>query len=421
MNLTQRKWAAVMVGFALIIAGGVWAYQLGAESWTSEEVKLLQSLSLRKLSPLTNDPTNRYAQDAKAVQFGKKLFFDTRFSRDGDVACASCHVPALGFQDGKAVGLGTGIGTRRTMPIANTAYSPWLFWDGRKDSQWSQALGPLENPVEHGSVRTNYVQLIEKHYKTDYEAVFGTLPDFNDPTRFPSIAGPVEEPKANAAWQRMNSNDREQVTKVFVNMGKAIAAYERQIVMLPSRFDDYVDGLSATRMSKATTLLSANELAGLQLFIGKGNCVQCHNGPLMTNNEFHNTGVPKAVLSDEDLGRANGVASVKQDEFNCLSRYSDATSPDVTATACAELRFIQTNTHLLERAFKVPSLRNVASRAPYMHAGQFSSLAEVVRHYVIAPDAPQGHSEIKPLALNATEQAQLIAFLQALDAPIYAP
>jgi cytochrome c peroxidase len=97
------------------------------------------------------------------------------------------------------------------------------------------------------------------------------------------------------------------------------------------------------------------------------------------------------------------------DEFNCRSRWSDSRS------ACAELEFLVTGDHVLERAFKVPSLRNVAERAPYMHAGQFSTLADVIEHYNRAPKAPAGHSELEPLRLRAAERRQIEAFLRSLS------
>jgi cytochrome c peroxidase len=101
---------------------------------------------------------------------------------------------------------------------------------------------------------------------------------------------------------------------------------------------------------------------------------------------------------------------VLRDEFNCRSRWSDAPSK------CAELEFLVTGDHVLERAFKVPSLRNVAERAPYMHAGQIGTLTEVIEHYNRAPKAPSGHSELEPLRLSAQERRQIEAFLRSLSA-----
>jgi cytochrome c peroxidase len=109
--------------------------------------------------------------------------------------------------------------------------------------------------------------------------------------------------------------------------------------------------------------LTADEVAGLWLFIGQVNCLDCHNGPLFTDNHFHNTGVPAAPDLPEDRGRALGTQQALADEFNCLSPRSDAGTDD-----CAELRFMVAEGHELERQFRAPSLRNVAECAPFMHA-----------------------------------------------------
>jgi cytochrome c peroxidase len=213
----------------------------------------------------------------------------------------------------------------------------------------------------------------------------------------------------------MTDEQRVAVTQIYVNIGKAIAAYERRLQYGPSRFDRYVDALAANGQPPAD-VLTRDEVAGLRLFIGKANCTQCHNGPLFTNNEFHNTGVPAAAIAKVDHGRTNGAKDVLADEFNCRSRWSDAKGGQ-----CSELEFLVAEGHTLERAFKVPSLRNVADRAPYMHAGQFASLDEVVAHYNHAPAAPSGHSELKPLRLNAKELQQLVSFLRTLSGGTAAP
>jgi cytochrome c peroxidase len=165
----------------------------------------------------------------------------------------------------------------------------------------------------------------------------------------------------------------------------------------------------------AAATFSADEAAGLRLFIGPANCTDCHNGPLLTNNDFHNTGVPSVPGLPEDSGRLLGAQQVLADEFNCLSPYSDA-MPET----CGELRFLVVDDHDLARKFRPPSLRGVAERAPYMHAGQFDSLEDVLNHYNTAPLAPAGHSELEPLGLSQRETAQLIALLRTLSGEVAA-
>jgi cytochrome c peroxidase len=371
---------------AALVVAVAWA-ATASPRWTDAEIEQLKTLWIGSLDELPADPTNRVADDPRAAELGRRLFFDMRLSANGKVACATCHKPGQEFQDGTPLGKGVGTTNRRTMPIAGTAYTPFLFWDGRKDSQWAQALGPLESPVEHGGRRDQYAEVVANHYRADYERVFGPMP-------------------------MLTSDD--DVTTVFVNIGKAIAAYERRIQYRPSRFDAYVQTLADTGRAPEN-VLTLDEVAGLKLFTGKANCTQCHNGPLFTNSEFHNTGVPAAPELPPDLGRMTGSKGVLSDEFNCRSKWSDARN------ACKELEFMAVASHEQERAFKVPSLRNVAERAPYMHAGQLGSLSDVLAHYNRAPAAPAGHTELKSLKLNARELRQLEAFLRTLSGGTTAP
>ncbi len=401
----------LLAGVTLTLSAGIlFGCSSQPAAWSEAEVETLRTLWIGSLPVLPPDPSNQYADDARAAALGAKLFSDTRFSSNGEVACASCHVAEKDFQDGLPLAQGIGTTNRRAMPIAGTAYSPWLFWDGRKDSQWAQALGPWENPVEHGGTRMQYVHLIQTYYKDEYETIFGELPDFSDTTRFPESAGPVSDETASAAWNAMTEEDQETVTQVYANMGKAIAAFERTIMPSESRFDQYVEAILANDHETAATILNANEIAGLKLFIGDANCTRCHNGPLLTDNDFHNTGVPAAAGLPEDTGRALGAQQVLADEFNCLSQYSDANPDD-----CKELRFMLSEGESLMRAYKSPSLRDVAGRAPYMHAGQFATLEEVLRHYHNAPASPSGHTELEMIPINVYQQEQIIAFLKALS------
>src|SRR5688500_1685061 len=100
----------------------------------SIELHAIADLSLSTLEAPAIDPSNRWADDPTAVSLGHRLFFDPRLSASGAVSCASCHEPSRDFQDGIPLGKGVGTTERRTMPIAGTAYAPFLFWDGRKDS-----------------------------------------------------------------------------------------------------------------------------------------------------------------------------------------------------------------------------------------------------------------------------------------------
>jgi cytochrome c peroxidase len=133
--------------------------------------------------------------------------------------------------------------------------------------------------------------------------------------------------------------------------------------------------------------------------------------------------VRTAAPARPDPGRAPATAQVEHDEFNCLGAYSDAPK-----TACQELRFMVSGDAASLGAFKTPGLRNVAQRAPYMHAGQFASLDEVIAHYVASPTAALGHSELaharsgsahrQPIQLSAAQARDLAAFLHTLSGPI---
>jgi cytochrome c peroxidase len=412
----RSKLITVMLAGMLLVALASAAAQTRRSGvrWTREDRALLRSLTLTSLEPLPADASNRYADDSRAASLGKALFFDTRLSANGKVSCASCHLPQKDFQDGTPLAQGIGTTGRRTMPVAGTAYSPWLFWDGRSDSQWSQALGPWESAVEHGGSRTQYAHTVAEQYRAEYEAVFGALPSL---TGLPRKAGPVLDSAWSSAWQRIPASRREDISRVYANLGKAIAAYERRISFAPSRFDRYVDAVVNGQPHTSESAFSRDEEEGLKVFVGKGSCINCHNGALLTDNHFHNTGVatPRIALAP-DSGRAAGVRQAVAGEFNCTSRYSDAKPED-----CSELTFAVTEGEELVRAFKTPSLRNVATRAPYMHAGQIASLTEVIAHYNAAPAAPFGHSELKRLRLSDDERRQLEAFLRTLTGPLDAP
>lgn len=421
--------AAVCAALAVTLAtAGTDESASGAVRWTTDERVVLASLSLKRLPPVPTDPSNAFERQPAAAELGRRLFNDARLSRNSAVSCSSCHDRAKQFQDGLPVSRGVGTGSRRAMPIIGAGYGPWLFWDGRKDSLWAQALGPLEDGVEHGTNRTRVAHLVAAHYRSDYEALFGPLPALGD---MPLDAGPKGSQTEQDAWIGIDLRRREKVSRVFANVGKSIAAYEKSLRHEPSRLDDYIDAVQRGDAA-SQRLLRADEARGLRLFIGKGQCVSCHNGPLLSDQQFHNTGVPPRDAARPDRGRAIATAAVIGDEFNCLGPFSDARPEQ-----CQELRFMATDDPALEGAFKTPGLRGVADRPPYMHAGQFATLEQVVRHYVAAPHAAVGHSELThrhgvasaaslhaeraPIVLSDSEVADLVSFLGTLGASREAP
>ncbi|TFW10577.1 cytochrome-c peroxidase [Oxalobacteraceae bacterium OM1] len=392
-----------------LLTGIVLATTYARDGWSKDERETLASLRLSQLPPTPADPSNRVETMPQAIALGKRLFFDSRLSSNGKVSCASCHDPKQQFQDGKPVGQGVGTGIRRTMQVVGAGHSPFLFWDGRKDSLWAQAVGPLEDAAEHGGNRLAYARLMQQQYRSDYEAIFGALPDLK---RLPADASPVGTPAQQAAWQALDKATQDDVSRVLANIGKAIAAYEKTLHFGEARLDRYIDGVLANDR-QADQLLTPAEKNGLRLFIGAGRCVTCHNGPLLTDQHFHNTGIAPHGPLPQRLGRRSGVAKVIVDEFSCLGRFSDAKPED-----CGELRFLATDGPTLDGAFKTPSLRNVALRPPYMHAGQIATLTDVVRHYRAAPAAQVGKSELEPAKLSEQDIQDIAAFLGTLSGPI---
>jgi cytochrome c peroxidase len=414
-----RGLAAVAAAAVTVVAAQALDRVPMRDRWSAQDVATLAAMRLQEAGPRPAEASNAYEQRADAAALGRALFNDPRLSRNGRVACASCHAAEQQFQDGRPLGQGIGTGQRRTMPVMGATHAPFLFWDGRKDSLWSQALGPLEDAAEHGGNRVRYARLVQEHYQEPYQSVFGALPA---PGPLPDDASPGGTDAERAAWAALPEGSREAVNRVFANMGKAIAAYERTVSYGASRFDRYAQA-TVGGDGRGQDVLSAQEVRGLRLFLAQGQCVTCHNGPLLTDHAFHNTGVPPLDRARPDRGRADGLRQLLRDEFNCLGRYSDA-RPD----QCGELQFLATDDPGQLAAFRTPSLRNVAQRPPYMHAGQFATLEQVVAHYAASPSAVLGHSELarpggrhadrQAVRLSPAEVRDVAAFLGTLSGPV---
>lgn len=408
-----------IASLAALLAIAAWWHRGAGEphAWSEAELAMLRSLQIDSLPPLPPEPSNAVADDARAAALGHRLFFDPRLSGNGAVSCATCHQPERRFTDGLPKGRGIGESKRNTMSLVGAAYSPWQYWDGRRDSLWSQALSPLEDANEHGATRAGIAHLLaeDRHYRHAYEALFGPLPDLSDRRRFPDQAAPSGNAAHRQTWEAMAPDDRHRINVVFSNIGKAIAAYERLLVPGPARFDRYVDAALRGDRDAQAEIFTPGEAAGLRLFIGDARCTECHNGPLLTNNEFHNTGVLSAPGDLPDRGRTAGLREARADPFNCTGAFSDDPDRD-----CPELRFVRTGPELLG-AFRTPSLRNLEGTAPFMHQGQLATLEEVIEHYDRAPLSMIGHNEAKPLSWSRRERAQLAAFLETLSAPPATP
>ncbi len=375
--------------------------------WTPHEWSLIQSLSLTNL-PALADPSNRYVGNPQAIQFGSELFFDKRLSANGQVSCASCHQPEKFFSDGLTTAQALGTGTRNTPSILGVAWNQWFFWDGRKDSLWSQALAPIEDPKEHNFARTALAKLVltDPNYQQQYQALFGSLPSTAEIQAWPFDARPSGSIEQIKTWKALSDQERNTIDTTFANLGKSIAAYVSTLQPVETRFDQYVADLNA---GKAAKQLNATELAGLRLFIDpKQQCLNCHSGALFTNQSFHNIGTGEM---GKDTGRAAIIDQVRFDRFNCLGKFSDAPKE-----VCTKLQYMQRNRHQLIGAYKTPSLRNVGYTAPYFHNGSKANLADVLDHYISSKEIQAGRADLKPISLTEDEQAALLAFLQTLNA-----
>lgn len=345
------------------------------------------------LGAVPADPTNRFADSASAAELGHLLFFDARLSASGTVSCATCHDPARGFSDTRPLAVGEGTGPRHSMTVLNAAHQRWLTWDGRADTLWGQAVQPFETVHEMGSTRANVLATVrgDPALRERWRAAFGE-----------------DVPPADAGQAAVDA--------AFAMVGKALAAYERKLTSGPSAYDRWWTRRAAGDAG-ADGELSEPERRGLALFFGKANCFQCHHGALFSDGEFHNIGMPpRDGGMPTDAGRYAVVERLRDDPFNAAGPHSDDREG-------AQARISRSLVNSPDRwgEFRTPSLRNAAVTAPYMHAGQKATLADVVRFYSTLEGATQldhhRESVLRKLDLSEREQADLVAFLGALSGP----
>lgn len=363
--------------------------------------ELLQATKLVAEPP--KDPTNEYADVPAAATLGKALFSDKLLSPSGTVACATCHDATKGFADATPQSTGVSLGDRNSPAAALAAHARWQFWDGRADTLWMQALGPFENPKEFASSRLYVVHQIASRYAVEYEAVFGAkypLPDFSDAARFPASGKP-----GDPSWQTMTQADRDAVTRVYVNAGKAIAAFERTIRVKPNALDRYAGG--------DKTALTAAQKKALEQFFTVG-CAQCHWGPRFTDDAFHDVGFDTGRGDGAaDRGRLDVLAGLASSELVATTKWSD--SP-----AAAKLLVLPAAPSMLG-AFKTPPLRGVAGTGPFGHGGSFATLLDITKHYGTRGKSTPGAKTagvIEPWLpeFDANVQKELPAILETMTA-----
>lgn len=314
---------------------------------TFKDIGLLPSVEF----PLENP----FSEEKK--ELGKMLFFDPRLSRSKQISCASCHDSELGWADGRTVSFGHDrkAGTRNSMSLLNVGLHTTFFWDGRASTLEEQLLFPLTDPAEMHSSEAIAVKNIRKikGYKAFFKKAFGD----------------------------------EKIT--FERIVKAITTYERTIASRQSKFDRFISGESR--------LFSDEEVYGLHLFRTKARCINCHNTPLFSNQQFHNLGLSYYGRTYEDLGR-----------YNITKEAGDV------------------------GRFKTPSLREVGRTSPYMHNGFVPSLEGVLNMYNAGMPRPKPNKKFKddplfpvtdsllqPLGLTNEELKALEAFLHTLSSSPY--
>lgn len=389
----------------------------GAPSPSPEELSVVDGLfpenhwaliqQMRTPGPPPPDPTNAVADDPGAAALGRRLFDDAALTPSGAVSCATCHARAKGFADGRARGFGLSEGDRHTPSATLAAHAPFQFWDGRADTLWQQALGPLENPTEMGSSRLFVARRVGEAYAAEYAAVFPRypLPAMDNLVRFPAHGKPGEP-----SWDAMAAADRDAVMRVYVNVGKAIAAYERTLRVGPGALDRYAAGdLSA---------LTLPQKNGLHVFILAG-CAQCHHGPRLTDDAFHALRFETGRRDGKpDRGALDGLTLLLANPI----RRESVTYYDAPPLA---LPFTVVPGSMLG-AFKTPSLRGVATRAPYGHGGTLADLLAVSKHYgerglALGDARAVGETERWAVRFIPQHAEEVTEFMRVLDEPSLEP
>jgi len=308
--------------------------------------------------------------DADAFFLGKKLFHDASLSADGKTSCATCHIPAHAFSDGRSVAVGAEghVGTRNTPSLTATIASArtTFFWDGRRDRLEDAVMDPFSNPVEMG--------LHDRRL----------------------VAARVSSSTGYAAWfpaKVVSSPER-----VDRRIAESLAAYLRGMPIVPTRFERFARG--------DTTALNEREKLGMRLFSGKGQCATCHvlADARLTDNAFHRSG----VTMDDIAVRLPELTQGILDRDLAGSALGDRVATHGDEAQLGHFAVSHKATDV--ETFATPALREVRLTAPYMHDGSVKTLDDAVDREVYYRGLDTGY----PIGLTAQERGDLRAFLEAL-------
>ena len=371
--------AGLSIAFGLL--SGI-ATPAQAFDFTAEEVRRI--LRHGPWPPASRpDPSNRVSGKPAAIAFGRALFFDPRLSVSGTVSCATCHRPDRAWTDGLPRSRGHRVVDRNAPDLFNLGVNRWFGWDGAQDTLWAQNLRPLLDAREMGIGPGGAALLVRSDGRLacGYRQAFGEAPGADD-------------------------------ERVFVDLGKALAAFLETLVTGRTPFDDFRDALAGDDAAGRARYPAAAR-RGLRLFVGRGNCAFCHFGPAFTNGEFADAGVPHFVEPGRvDPGRHGGIRKLRRSPYTLLGAFND----DAERATAAKTRYVRLRQSNFGE-FRVPGLRNVALTAPYMHAGSHATLADVVDHYSTLDEErlhAGGERILRRLDLSAGERADLVAFLETL-------
>ena len=338
------------------LAGLRAAYAKPPAEWPKPELD--PGRPFKEIGVVVGDPPSPAdnPQTPDKARLGLSLFFDVRLSGAQQMTCASCHEPQLGWSNGVTFSFGVGRKLIRRHPpsLVGVGFHDALFWDGRATSLEQQAYEVIMNPDEMGGNADEIVRRLELE-KTFYPPLF----------------------------QKAFGDEKITMQRVV----QAIAAFERTIRAGRSKFDRFAGGKTET--------FNDAELAGLHLFRTKARCINCHMGPMFSDDEYHNLGLTYYGRKLEDLGR-----------------YDQTKLPEDVGK------------------FRTPTLRNIDRSGPYMHNGVFPSLEGVLRLYNVGmarpkpkeqqkddPLFPKTSDLLKPLKLTAEDLSDLRAFLTTLSEP----